>query len=57
MVKPVDTAMKEERESQKKYLVRAEIFDCVTFRKLADLKEDHIQILQDYRPRLLERAD
>ena len=56
MVKAVDTAIKEERESQKGYLVRAEMFDCVTFRKLADLKEGHIQILQDYRTRLLVRA-
>ena len=56
MVMAIDTAMKEERENQKEYLVRAEMFDCVTFRKLAGMKEEYIKILQDYRTRVLERA-
>ena len=42
----IQTALKNESDSQKGYRAKAQIYDCPTFERLAEMKEETIQGLE-----------
>ena len=56
MLNAKDSATKDELSLQREYRARADMFDCPTFGKLAQRKEETLKMLREQRARVQTRA-